>query len=178
MWNMRKRNKNLCALILQFWGSVSCKGSKVLLYLQPDKLYYYCFMDTGRRHRLLGPRQRISLFMAYQAEWASCSYLFPILLKFHASNVEQSRRMVCMQGDGIHAGISSLLRNSKFRKPQFFKIDCKKICPNFFLKGDTILICLDSRQTCPLSCRETLCLTAKAVDHTSILGKIVQNKNF
>lgn len=83
-----------------------------------------------------------------------------------------------MQEDGIHAGTSSLLRNSKFSKPQSFKIDCEKICPNFFLKGDIILIFLDSRQTCPLSCGEKLSLTAKAVDHTSILEKIVQNKTF
>lgn len=45
--------------------------SRIVLYLQTNKLACYCFLDAGRGTRLLGLSQRTLLFMAWQTAWDS-----------------------------------------------------------------------------------------------------------
>lgn len=45
--------------------------SRIVPYLQANKLVCYCFLDAGRATRLLGLSQRTLLFMAWQTAWAS-----------------------------------------------------------------------------------------------------------
>lgn len=45
--------------------------SRIVPYLQANKLACYCSLDAGRGTRLLGLSQRTLLFMAWQIAWAS-----------------------------------------------------------------------------------------------------------
>lgn len=60
------------------------------------------------------------------------------------------------------------------REPQFLKIGCKQICPNFAPEGDIIFITLNKKQTCPLLQNDSI--PSKAAHYTNIFDKIVQNQ--
>lgn len=61
----------------------NCEESEMILYLQTNKLAYYCFMDAGRRHKTSRPETKDGIT---QSTGGSVSIRFisiPLILKSH-----------------------------------------------------------------------------------------------
>lgn len=156
--------------LVQNWCVSKTEQFEILPYLQANKLAFHSSMDTGRRHEIFRWKRKDNLLLITVV----IATLFHFSLVFWASVPIRQ----CHEGWWLLRTwyIALRKRNPQFRKPKCFVMDSNPAWTLHQREGgrreggregegerEIIFIILDSKKTCSLLQRETLCLSSMVV---------------